>query len=190
MIYTVTLNPALDRILEVEDLVPDDANRVVLETRWAGGKGIDVSRVLLELGSRSVALGFVGGFAGLELEGRLINEGVLTRFVKTAGETRTNVYVRDRKTGEQAAINCRGPEIRPQEVAELFNQVRDLHDADTVIMSGSVPRGVNPGFYAQLILTLKEKRAFVALDADVGAGIQKTNSNDGACRGRRSGAGG
>ncbi|MHC5082299.1 MAG: 1-phosphofructokinase [Planctomycetota bacterium] len=166
MIYSVTLNPALDRILEVDDLVPDDANRVVKETRWAGGKGIDVSRVLRELGGESVALGFIGGFTGLELEGRLINEGVLTRFVKCAGETRTNVYVRNARTGTQTALNCSGPEIQPQEVAELFNQLRDLPHPDSVCISGSIPRGVNIGFYAQMIMTLKERQAFVALDTD------------------------
>lgn len=166
MIYTVTLNPALDRILEVENLVPDDANRVVAESRWAGGKGIDCSRVIRELGGVSVALGFVGGFDGLELEGRLINEGVLTRFTRTANETRINVYVRNRTSGTQTALNSPGPEIRPGEVAELYNQVRSLSDATHVMLSGSVPTGVNKGLYAQLIMALKEKKAFVALDTD------------------------
>ncbi|MHC4778198.1 MAG: 1-phosphofructokinase [Planctomycetota bacterium] len=173
MIYTVTLNPALDRILDVEDLVPDDANRVVLESRWAGGKGIDASRVIYTLGGASVAMGFIGGFTGLELEGRLVNEGVLTKFIRCAGETRTNVYVRNRSTGTQTALNCSGPRILPQEIAQIFNQIRDLSDADHVLISGSLPKGVNEGFYNQLIMTLKEKGAFVALDTD-GAPLKRS----------------
>jgi 6-phosphofructokinase 2 len=187
MIYSVTLNPSLDRILDVEDLVPDDANRVVEETRWAGGKGIDASRVIRRLGGESVALGFIGGFTGLEVEGRLINEGVLTRFVRVAGETRTNVFVRNRKTSTQTSLNSQGPQISPREVAEIFNQIRDLSDPATVFLCGSIPRGVNAGFYAQLILTLKEKGTFVILDADgealergaaVGPSLIKPNAHE------------
>jgi len=166
VIYTLTLNPSLDRILDVEDLKPDDANRVASESRWAGGKGIDAARVIREMEGKCVALGLVGGFDGLELEGLLINEGVLTRFIRIAGETRINVFVRNRKTGAQTGLNSPGPEIRPQEVAEIFHQIRGLKDASHAMLCGSVPRGVTPSIYAQLILTLKEKGAFVALDTD------------------------
>ncbi|MCJ7546271.1 MAG: 1-phosphofructokinase, partial [Deltaproteobacteria bacterium] len=82
MIYTVTLNPALDRTMEVDGLVVDDANRILREERYAGGKGIDCSRVIEELDGKSTALGFIGGYDGLELEGRLINEGVLCDFTR------------------------------------------------------------------------------------------------------------
>ena len=112
MIYTVTLNPALDRIVEVEGLVPDDTNRIQKEFRYAGGKGIDVSRVLRELGDDSIALGFVGGYDGLELEGRLIQEGVRTDFTKISEETRTNIIIFDRCDRELEAcgltLNHRG----------------------------------------------------------------------------------
>lgn len=166
MIYTLTLNPSLDRVLEVEELVPDDANRVQAESRWAGGKGIDASRVFREMGVEAVALGLVGGFDGLEFEGLLINEGVLTRFVRISGETRINVFVENRKTGTQTGLNSPGPEVKPSEVAELFQQIRGLKDATHVLLCGSVPRGLSRGVYAQLILELREKGVFIALDTD------------------------
>ena len=79
MICTITLNPALDRTLWIENIKPDDSNRIEREERYAGGKGIDVSRVLTTLGITNKALGFVGGFDGEELEGRLVNEGISCR---------------------------------------------------------------------------------------------------------------
>ena len=82
MIYTVTLNPALDRAIVVERMLADDTTRILAETRYAAGKGIDVSRVIRELGGQSVALGLVGGYDGMELEGLLINAGVMTSFTR------------------------------------------------------------------------------------------------------------
>jgi len=80
MIYTITLNPALDRTLWVDRIVYDDSNRILKEQTFAGGKGIDVSKVLKTLGASNRALAFVGGFAGEELEGRLLNQGVACDF--------------------------------------------------------------------------------------------------------------
>jgi len=99
--YTVTLNPALDRTLHVESLVPGQSTRVGHEARYAGGKGIDVSRALREMGSDSVALGLVGGFAGKELEGRLLLDGVACRFNRIANETRTNIIIHDESSGAE-----------------------------------------------------------------------------------------
>ena len=99
MIYTVTLNPALDRAIFVERLMEEDTIRVYSETFYAAGKGIDVSHVIRELGGQSVALGLVGGYDGLHLEGLLINAGVMTDFTKIAHETRTNIILRERSTG-------------------------------------------------------------------------------------------
>ena len=87
MIYTVTLNPALDRAIVVDRLLPEDTTRVESETHYAAGKGIDVSRVIRELGGQGVALGLIGGYDGMELEGLLINAGVMTSFTRIAGET-------------------------------------------------------------------------------------------------------
>jgi len=88
MIYTITLNPALDRTLWIQKVRDDVSNRILEEKSFAGGKSIDVSKVLKNLGVDNIALGFVGGFAGRELEGRLLNEGVDSDFVSVSGETR------------------------------------------------------------------------------------------------------
>jgi len=167
MIYTITLNPALDRTIEVDGLVVDDANRILHEERYAGGKGIDCSRVIEELGEESIALGFIGGYDGLELEGRLINEGVLCDFTRIGGETRVNIILTDRKQKTQIMLNAAGPRITPAEIGLFFQKIHSLgRDAEFVIVSGSVPPGVSHNIYAQIITTLKGKGVRVALDAD------------------------
>lgn len=167
MIYTITLNPALDRIIEVDGLVVDDANRILREERYAGGKGIDCSRVIEELGGSSTALGFIGGYDGLELEGRLINEGVLCDFTRIGGETRTNIILSNRKDGTQIMLNAAGPRVTPAEIGLFFQRIRSLgSDAEFVIVSGSTPPGVNHNIYAQIVTTLKGKGIKVAVDAD------------------------
>ena len=168
MIYTITLNPALDRTIEVDGLLVDDANRVLRDLRYAGGKGIDISRVIKELGGETVALGFVGGYTGLELEGRLINEGVLCDFTRIGGETRTNIVLVDRKKRVQYLLNAQGPEVTPAEIGLFFEKIRSLpRNCQFVTVSGSVPPGVSPTIYAQIITTLKGMGIErIALDAD------------------------
>lgn len=168
MIYTVTMNPALDRTIEVEGLAPEDANRILSDIRYAGGKGIDVSRVVNELGGETIALGLVGGYTGFELEGRLINEGVLCDFTRISGETRTNIILVDRNAGVQYMLNAPGPEVTPTEVGLFFEKIRAIPpEADFVVVSGSVPRGVSPKVYAQMITVLRGKGIDrIALDAD------------------------
>ncbi|MBZ4660086.1 MAG: fructose-phosphate kinase [Desulfacinum sp.] len=166
MIYTVTLNPALDRTLVVDRLVEDDTVRIRKETYYAGGKGIDVSRVIRELEGHSVALGFVGGYDGSHLEGLLINAGVLTDFVRIGGETRTNIIVKEAETGRQFVLSAGGPEVRAAEIGELYHQILRLPDMEYMVLSGSLPRGVSPNVYGQLVLAARKKGAFVMLDAD------------------------
>lgn len=167
MIYTITMNPCLDRHLEVERLVPDDTNRIISETRYAAGKGIDVSVVIKELGGESTALGFVGGYDGLELEGRLVNRGVQCDFTATSGETRTNIHIYDRSNATRTSISVPGAEIAPAELASFCRRVRHLVPPPTfVALSGSVPRGVTKSIYRQMIPWLKEQGARVVLDAD------------------------
>ncbi len=168
MIYTITMNPALDRTIEVEGLVPEDANRILSDVRYAGGKGIDVSRVINELGGETIALGLVGGYTGFELEGRLINEGVLCDFTRISGETRTNIILVNKGEEVQYMLNAAGPRVTPAEIGLFFEKIRSIPpDADFVVISGSIPRGVSTKVYAQLITTLKAKGVEkVALDAD------------------------
>jgi 6-phosphofructokinase 2 len=166
MIYTITLNPALDRAIVVERLMKEDTTRVHSETSYAAGKGIDVSRVIRELGGQSVALGLVGGYDGLHLEGLLINAGVMTNFTKIAHETRTNIILKERSTGHQFVISAAGPEIGSAEIGQFYRHVLEIHGMNYLVMSGSLPKGVTPNLYGQLIVAGKKKGAFIFLDTD------------------------
>jgi 6-phosphofructokinase 2 len=166
MIYTITLNPALERNIWIKKIQPDEFNRIELEKRYAGGKGINVSKVLTTLGIGNRALGFVGGFAGEELEGLLVNHGVACDFVRISSETRTNIIIDDVTTGTQTVFSASGPEIKPYELIQLMNKVEKLDAPDFVIVSGSLPPGVHPEIYRKIIEMVKGKGASVILDAD------------------------
>jgi 6-phosphofructokinase 2 len=171
MIYTITLNPALDRTIWVDRIKDDISNRIVKEDTFAAGKSIDVSKVLKNLGIESIALGFVGGFAGRELEGRLLNDGIEGRFVPVSGETRTNIIVHEIETGRQIAFNAKGPEVRPDELMHLMEIVEELDDPEVVAVGGSLPPGIRPLIYRKLISSAKKCihgscRAKVFLDVD------------------------
>jgi 6-phosphofructokinase 2 len=166
MIYTITQSPALIRTVDVEEIIYDDVNDIIDEYNTAGGKGIDISRVIKELGGQSVALGFIGGYSGLELEGRLVNEGILCDFTRINDEIRSNVIIYQRKKNLQTLLSTSGPEIKPFEVSALYNKVREVPGDSYVLLGGSMPRGINDNFFAQLITTLKEKGVRIILDAD------------------------
>ncbi len=166
MIYTVTLNPALDRYIVVEQLLTEDTTRILSETPYAAGKGINVSRVIRELGGQSIALGLVGGYEGLQLEGLLINAGVMTDFTRISGETRTNIILREQTKDRQYAISATGPEVQATETGLFFQNVNQIQNMDYLILSGSLPRGVSPNIYGQLILAGTKKSAFIILDTD------------------------
>ena len=166
MIYTITLNPALDRTLWIQKVRDDVSNRILEEKSFAGGKSVDVSKVLKNLGVDNIALGFVGGFAGRELEGRLLNEGIETDFVRVSGETRTNIIIHETDTGKQLAFNARGPEIKPDELMQFIEQLEKLPCGDVVAIGGSIPLGVSPEIYRKIINLVKKCQAKVVLDVD------------------------
>ena len=166
MIYTVTLNPVLDRIVEVEELIYDDVNTVVKEKKYPEGKGIDVSRVIKELGGQSIAMGFVGGYNGLEIVGRLVNEGIICDFTKIHNESRAHITIFQRKKKLQTLLGTLCPAISQIEVDEFFRKVQEIPANSYVVISGNVPQGMSDSFYAQLITTLKEKDVKVILDTD------------------------
>ncbi len=166
MIYTITLNPALDRTIWLDELKIDDTNRIIKEEKYAGGKGIDVSRVLFNFGVPNIALGFVGGFAGLEIEGLLINEGVNFDFIKISEETRTNIVINTIKTNNQIIISAKGPNIPPFELTKLMEKINNLENPSYVVISGSLPEGLKPAIYAKIIDIAKAKSATVVLDTD------------------------
>ena len=166
MIYTVTLNPALDRAVIVDRLMEEDTVRILKETYYAAGKGIDVSRVIKELGGQTVALGLLGGYDGLHLEGLLINAGVMTDFIRISQQTRTNIILNEKATNRQFVISASGPEINAAEIGQFYQHILQIKDMDYLVMSGSLPRGVSPNLYGQLILAGKKKGSFIFLDAD------------------------
>jgi 6-phosphofructokinase 2 len=171
MIYTITLNPALDRTIWIDRIKDDVSNRILKEESYAGGKSIDVSKVLKNFGVDNTAIGFVAGFAGMELEGRLLNEGVHSDFVKVSGETRTNIVIHERETGKQLAFNARGPEVHPHELMQLVEKIDALPDPEIVTIGGSLPPGVSPEIYRRIITVMKNAKARVALDVD-GEGLK------------------
>ena len=166
MIYTITLNPALDRTIWIQKVRDDVSNRILEEKSFAGGKSVDVSKVLKNLGVDNIALGFVGGFAGRELEGRLLNEGIETDFVRVSGETRTNIIIHETGTGKQLAFNARGPEIKPDELMQFIEQLEKLPCGEVVAIGGSIPLGVSPEIYRKIINLVKKCQAKVVLDVD------------------------
>jgi 6-phosphofructokinase 2 len=166
MIYTITLDPVLDRIVEVEELIYDDVNIVMEDKKYPGGKGIDVSRVIKELGGQSIAMGFVGGYTGLEIVGRLVNEGVICDFTKIHNETRAHITILQRKKKLQTLLGTLCPAISQIEVDEFFRKVQKIPANSHIVISGSIPQGMNDNFYAQLITTLKEGDSKVILDTD------------------------
>jgi len=166
MIYSITLNPSLDRTLWIKKIEYDDTNRIEREKRYAGGKGIDVSRVLTIFGVKNTALGFIGGFTGEELEGRLLNYGIQYNFVRISGETRTNIIINDIGTKSQTVFSARGPEVKPYELMQMIHKVEELEGPEIVIVSGSLPIGVHPEIYRKVIEIVKKKGAKVVLDTD------------------------
>ncbi len=166
MIYTITLNPALDRTLWVEKLKSDDTNRIENEHRYAGGKGVDVSRVLKTLHVENRAIGMVGGFTGAELEGMLLNGGIACDFIRIMGETRINIVINDMSTGNQMVFSDRGPEVKPYELMQLIYKVEAVQDPEMMVVSGSLPPGIHAEIYRRIIEMAKAKGAKVILDTD------------------------
>lgn len=167
MIYTITLNPALDQYMEVERLRLDDANRLRSECLFAGGKGIDVSRAIRHLGGDSMALGFIGGHNGRIITDLLKREWVTSYFTPIARETRRNVIISATGEGTQTILNAAGPSVTAGEWRAFLAHLRllDLRDA-YVVMGGSLPRGLPADTYERLIRLVQGRGARAVLDAD------------------------
>lgn len=165
MIYTVTLNPALDRELTVPAVEFDEVLRATDSRTDVGGKGFNVSRMLAALGAESVALGFAGGRTGEALRDGLESLGIATDFTPIAGETRTNVSIVTHAHDRYVKVNEAGPPIAPEEQSALLARVRQLARAgDWWVLAGSLPPGVAPTIYAELIRDIQAAGAHVLLD--------------------------
>lgn len=166
MIITVTPNPVLDRTMTVPEIIFDEMTRATSVRLDWGGKGFNVSRVLLALGVESVAMGFVGGSTGQRLATGLAGLGIVTDFVTIAGETRTNVVITDAQAQHYVKVNEAGPTVTPEEITRFLDRVHNRAvPGDTWVLSGSLPPGVPPDFYATLIRRLKARGCRVLLDA-------------------------
>jgi 6-phosphofructokinase 2 len=167
MIATVTLNPSLDKTVTVEELVVDEANRWTSLRRDPGGKGINVSRVIHELGGETIAYGFIGGFDGEALKHLLRQQGVPFDFTPIKGEIRSNFIITDLKTRRQTRIDAPGPNISTDELRKFTDKItRTKTKPDFLVLAGSVPPGIPADIYRQLIEKAKENGIKTVLDSD------------------------
>ena len=164
MIYTVTFNPSLDYIVRVDDLQLGKVNRVNYENILPGGKGVNVSIVLGNLGHKSVALGFTAGFTGAEIEASMRNYGADCDFIHVAeGMSRINVKV---KSNEETEINGLGPQITDADVDALFARLDQLEAGDYLVIAGSVPSMLPSDMYERIMSRLDGRGINIAVDAE------------------------
>lgn len=163
MIYTVTFNPSLDYIVSVDDLILGMVSRTKKEIINPGGKGINVSLVLRNLGYDSTALGFQAGFTGKEILRRLDERGIMSDFIEVAeGISRINVKIRSR---EESEINGMGPAIKEDEIEKLYERLNRLEDGDVLILAGSIPSVLPETMYRDIMERLSGRKLRIIVDA-------------------------
>lgn len=163
MIYTVTFNPSLDYIVSVNDFELGMTNRTASELMLPGGKGINVSIVLKQLGLDNTALGFMAGFTGEEIVRKLEENGVNTEFIRIPkGISRINVKL---KNIDGTEINGMGPEIAPDKLEELLVQLDRLDQGDVLVLAGSIPKSMPDDIYRDILQRLESKKIMIVVDA-------------------------
>ncbi len=163
MIYTVTLNPSIDYVVRLSDLTLGITNRTESEEYYYGGKGINVSCVLAELDLDSTALGFIAGFTGKAIEDGIRNDRITTDFIKLSGRiSRINVKI---KADEETEINGQGPDISDAELNRLIEKLDHIHDGDTLIIAGSIPKTLPDDVYERMLERVKDKDIRIVVDA-------------------------
>ena len=166
MIVTVTMNPAIDKTVEIERLRHGGLNRIQKVEYDAGGKGINVSKTIRELGGKSVAMGFLAGNSGKTIANVLGEKGIENDFVWVKGETRTNTKVYE-KDGTLTELNEPGPAVTEAAVEKLLEKLEEYAGKDTLfVLSGSIPDGVPKDIYARITRRVHEKGSRVLVDAD------------------------
>ena len=167
MVLTVSLNPAIDKTIELEKLVPRSLNKELCTHQDVGGKGINVSRVLRMLGTDSLALGFIAGQAGRFIEDKLREMDIDTAFVEIDGETRTNLKIFDQSEKEITEINEPGANATEENLLKLIDVLNDNISKDTiVVLSGSAPKSLGDDVYEKLTSHSRSLGAKVFLDVD------------------------
>ena len=163
MIYTVTFNPAIDYVIHTDEIITGAVNRTDSETYFIGGKGINVSFVLAELGVKSVALGFIAGFTGDAIEKGVREKGIKADFIKLDnGFSRINVKV---KSAEETEINGQGPVITDAAVEKLFSKINTMNSGDTIILAGSIPKTMSSDIYEKILARIEKKGVRAVVDA-------------------------
>lgn len=163
MIYTVTFNPAIDYVVHTNKMTLGAVNRSVSEEIFIGGKGINVSIVLNELGVKSKALGFTAGFTGDAIEQGLTAMGIEHDFVRLKnGSSRINVKI---KAAEESELNGQGPDIDPSSLDALFKKLDTLKENDTLILAGSIPASLPDDIYERILKRLKDRGIKTVVDA-------------------------
>ncbi|HIW12286.1 MAG TPA: 1-phosphofructokinase [Candidatus Salinicoccus stercoripullorum] len=162
MIYTVTFNPSVDYVVRLDEVETGGLNRTSDTEKYAGGKGINVSRVLKQLGKESTALGFCGGFTGGFIKDTLESQGISHRFIEIEEDTRINIKL---KTSSETEINAVGPKITDENIESLKNQLSGLTGDDHVVFAGSVPKG-HDHLYEELSRLLFEKDVSFSIDTE------------------------
>ena len=163
MVYTVTFNPSLDYIVSVEGFQLGKTNRTAKEQMLPGGKGINVSTVLKNLGIPNIALGFSAGFTGEEIKRRVEEMGLASDFIDLPnGYSRINVKMKDFDGTE---INGQGPDISPEETERLLRKLDSLKEEDVLVLAGSIPRTMPDSIYSDILKRLEGKGILAVVDA-------------------------
>lgn len=170
MIYTVTVNPSIDYIVQLKELTLGEVNRMDYDNKLPGGKGINVSRILKELGQDSVALGFLGGFTGEFVKNEFEKTGIKTNFTMIKDDTRINVKI---KAQQETEINGRGPVVSESELTQFTAQFDKLSAGDVVIFAGSLLPCLDQNFYFDLIKQIRARGAEFVIDT-TGESLLKT----------------
>lgn len=166
MIITVTMNPAMDKTIDIKQLMQGGLNRALHVESDVGGKGINVSKTIAALGGKSVATGFVAGNIGKQIQRALADMSIEHDFIPVAGETRINIKIVE-ESGMVTEINEPGPQIGEKDSRALLRKLEDYAGPDTLfVLAGSLPGGVDKDIYRQIILLVHKKGAKVLLDAD------------------------
>ena len=175
MIYTVTFNPALDYILELDKLEIGKIQKSKTELILPGGKGINVSTVLTNLEIDNIALGYKAGFVGAELERLLRNMKVKTDFIDLEeGNSRINVKISGE---EETAINTNGPKISENKILELLEKLKTLNENDYLVLSGSIPSSIKDDIYEKICSIVKKQNVKIVVDATKNLLVQALKYN-------------
>ena len=162
MIYTVTFSPAIDYVVDLRTFEIGEINRTVKEVAYPGGKGINVSIVLANLGKPSVATGFLGGFTGDFIKSELEKRNISSGFIEVDGLTRINVKIR---AGKETAINGQGPHITDEQIERLIAQLGRLGKGDYLVISGTVPSSLPANIYERILERIQGSGVTLIVDA-------------------------